>query len=436
MNWYTKVAAQRDAARLNEEVIAAVSTVCGGQWNKVFEHTDTHPANYPKQSSGRLCLIGNNVRLQGDQYYVLIQIHLQWSANPPQGYSTYNPPPKEKFEQYDSHTGSPLLSFYVIVNGWKPGMGSPELDDPMGMHEIGSTLNDLGAKRGIPWHVHRVQMRPTLDRMQRMGDMEDVKTPGELASFVRKCIFEENDEREPEVAPSPVQSPQLVHAKVAGTAYPNPLRFIDECVGSHHGQTDMRLQAIDTVTNKLVGYIEYAVFGDEVHIAMIEAEPKRQYIGTQLFNQLKIENPGKAIMRSNATPDGSAFRNAIDPVKKLAPQQVIQAAVKAREEYGIRTGEQARFGDCRYAAEETAKLIQRMGGAAQMAHGQFLANPADDEEWDHSWVVVDGQILDPTIDQFFSSLDVDLETATPGVYYSHPQHDGSKYVQRYRPTSR
>jgi hypothetical protein len=106
---------------------------------------------------------------------------------------------------------------------------------------------------------------------------------------------------------------------------------------------------------------------------------------------------------------------------------VVQAAIKARKNLGIKC---ARFGDCNDVSKTVAQLLKRSGIPAKWT-GHYFDN-GDNGYTDHSWVVVDGKwILDPTIDQFFSSLDEDMDTKIPGVYYSHPEWDGNKYVKRY-----
>jgi hypothetical protein len=121
------------------------------------------------------------------------------------------------------------------------------------------------------------------------------------------------------------------------------------------------------------------------------------------------------------------FRTFLEGI--VDPKQVVSAALKARSDDKIC---RARFGDCRSTATATVKYLNEMGIPAKLAGGQFITNPAEDEEWDHSWVQVGQYILDPTVDQFFSSLDVDMETKTPGVYYSHPLWDGSGLAKRYK----
>lgn len=101
-------------------------------------------------------------------------------------------------------------------------------------------------------------------------------------------------------------------------------------------------------------------------------------------------------------------------------QKVVDAALKARKQINC---DRAIFGDCLDVSKRTIVILSEIGISAKLEGGQFITNFDDDEEWDHSWVVVDDEILDPTVDQFFSSLDVDLVTTIPGIYYSSIDDD-------------
>lgn len=114
-----------------------------------------------------------------------------------------------------------------------------------------------------------------------------------------------------------------------------------------------------------------------------------------------------------------------------APSEIVAVAVAARRKYGICDKQRARFGDCNDTARMVVQMLNKMGLQTQFQGGQFVCDPNDDLQFDHGWVLVDGQILDPTVDQFFSELDVDLYTKTPGVYFSHPEWDGEWLRPRY-----
>jgi hypothetical protein len=108
-------------------------------------------------------------------------------------------------------------------------------------------------------------------------------------------------------------------------------------------------------------------------------------------------------------------------------RRIIEAALQARNEINC---VKAVFGDCLDVSRRTVAILKEMQIPAKLVGGQFITNFEEDEEWDHSWVMVGEEILDPTVDQFFSPLDVDLRTTVPGIYYS--AIDGSWLDDRYR----
>jgi transglutaminase-like putative cysteine protease len=127
------------------------------------------------------------------------------------------------------------------------------------------------------------------------------------------------------------------------------------------------------------------------------------------------------------SPDFRAVRLAEVSDHDTLDRKVISAALEARKEISC---DKAIFGDCLDVSRRTVAILNKAGIPAKLTGGQFVTNPVEDEEWDHSWVIVDGEILDPTVDQFFSPLDVDLETTVPGIYYSPV--DGGWLDDRYK----
>ncbi|KKN96730.1 hypothetical protein LCGC14_0163740 [marine sediment metagenome] len=117
----------------------------------------------------------------------------------------------------------------------------------------------------------------------------------------------------------------------------------------------------------------------------------------------------------------------------------IDLAKQARKQFVC---DVAQFGDCSETAEGLVKLLRAKGIQAKIQGGQFITVTGDRpgfeelEEWDHTWVIVGSHILDPTVDQFTSTLDVDLYTSEGGVYYSHPSVDGDELKSRYVVTGR
>lgn len=108
----------------------------------------------------------------------------------------------------------------------------------------------------------------------------------------------------------------------------------------------------------------------------------------------------------------------------------IIAAVKRARRFCL-NGEKARFGDCGPVSFRLVEELAFLDIACQMDAGtfQYTAHEENDK-LDHTWVILhDGTIIDPTVDQFFSDLDIDLVTTHPGIYF--PPVDGDYLVSRY-----
>lgn len=73
----------------------------------------------------------------------------------------------------------------------------------------------------------------------------------------------------------------------------------------HSGQHDLTLSF--TLAGKLIGYIDYSVFDDEVHIQMIKVLPayRRQGFGTEMLKTLQAEYPETEISLGTLTDEGS-----------------------------------------------------------------------------------------------------------------------------------
>ena len=121
--------------------------------------------------------------------------------------------------------------------------------------------------------------------------------------------------------------------------------------------------------------------------------------------------------------------------KLFVIKKIISAVLQIRASEGI---QRCTFGDCNDICDKTLIALKKLHIPARRQSGQFITNPnppdTDEEEtWDHTWIVIENNyIFDPTVDQFFSSLDVDLITKQPGIYYSHPDWDGDWLVKRYK----
>lgn len=117
--------------------------------------------------------------------------------------------------------------------------------------------------------------------------------------------------------------------------------------------------------------------------------------------------------------------------KKFVIEKIISVAIEIREREGIGIG-RAQFGDCNDIVNKTLIEFKKMHINAVRQGGVFIANPYEEEEYDHTWIVINNDVFDSTIDQFFSSLDVDLITEQTGIYYSHPAWDGDWLIKRYK----
>jgi GNAT superfamily N-acetyltransferase len=73
----------------------------------------------------------------------------------------------------------------------------------------------------------------------------------------------------------------------------------------HHDQHDYELRAI--ILGKVVGYIRYVVYQDEVHLSMIKVHEdyRRKGIATQLVKHLQKMFPNTEIQKGSMTDDGS-----------------------------------------------------------------------------------------------------------------------------------
>jgi hypothetical protein len=115
------------------------------------------------------------------------------------------------------------------------------------------------------------------------------------------------------------------------------------------------------------------------------------------------------------------FKDWIVFTESIDPQQIINAALAARKNSNCN---QTRFEDCKELAQQTLEILKRAGIQVHLSAGTFQTNK---ESWDHSWLIIMNRwVLDPAVSQF-----PNIDTKTPGIYYSHPSWDGNKYKDRY-----
>ena len=88
------------------------------------------------------------------------------------------------------------------------------------------------------------------------------------------------------------------------------LKFTETSSGSHHGQHDLTAYAI--LDGIVVGYVEFSIFQNEIHIEMVEVieELRRQGIATKLFHFIRLKNSGMKIIPGYSTEEGSKFYTA------------------------------------------------------------------------------------------------------------------------------
>lgn len=86
-----------------------------------------------------------------------------------------------------------------------------------------------------------------------------------------------------------------------------------ECIGYHHGQTDLRILA-KRADGRLLGKLDYSVFGQQLHVQHVGVEEshRRQRIATAMYEKMLDSHPGLKIRSTLRTDLGAAFRRAFD----------------------------------------------------------------------------------------------------------------------------
>jgi GNAT superfamily N-acetyltransferase len=102
--------------------------------------------------------------------------------------------------------------------------------------------------------------------------------------------------------------------------------------GFYSGQQDLTMNF--KVGGTLVGWIDYSVYEDEVHVQMIKVRPehRRQGFGTMMLRQLQAQYPETEIELGMLTPDGAALIAAV-PKKEVPNGDVAEkkAEIEALE---------------------------------------------------------------------------------------------------------
>ena len=87
------------------------------------------------------------------------------------------------------------------------------------------------------------------------------------------------------------------------------IKFVDTSTGYQSGQTDMRLEAREN--GKLVGYLDYTIYGKEVSIKYIEGSKNKKGVGKQLILKLQSMFPKTEIQLGMLTDKGVKMVNQI-----------------------------------------------------------------------------------------------------------------------------
>lgn len=173
--------------------------------------------------------------------------------------------------------------------------------DPRGQKDINSFLT------GWLSNIREQEYAPARAVFLENGEDKDITFPKEQPQAEAPEPAAE-PEMEPEQLPLDIktQPEPPIRLKAA-----DPMQFVGEVTGAHHGQLDVRMQAvIDELT---VGVLEYSVFEDVPHIAMIEVLEgyRRQGIATGMMQKLQGEYPNTEIAWGMLTDDGAKFKAAV-----------------------------------------------------------------------------------------------------------------------------
>lgn len=85
------------------------------------------------------------------------------------------------------------------------------------------------------------------------------------------------------------------------------MRVEERWRGSHHGQRDLSLVAIDD--GRRLGYVDFVLYGGEVHVEMIEVPPatRRRGVATRLLRELVERYPDYPVNTGMLTEAGAGL---------------------------------------------------------------------------------------------------------------------------------
>lgn len=90
------------------------------------------------------------------------------------------------------------------------------------------------------------------------------------------------------------------------------MRFEDETIGSHSGQTDRVMKAYDD-SGEYLGHLDYVVYNGEPSVSYIEVveKHKRKGVGTALLKNLQKAYPDTEIDLGYSSEDGSMLVSSL-----------------------------------------------------------------------------------------------------------------------------
>ena len=85
------------------------------------------------------------------------------------------------------------------------------------------------------------------------------------------------------------------------------ITYTDECLGYHHGQTDMETGIYED--DNIIGYVQYSLFENMllVNYIMVLPNRRREGFGSLLMSYIKKQNPNYLYKKTNTTDLGSKF---------------------------------------------------------------------------------------------------------------------------------